>query len=54
MLFYNERPKFHEIEGFKIIEQEDYLNITYVEDGDRVQMIDWLHFAEQPESRNLD
>ncbi len=30
------------------------MNITYIEDGNRVQMIDWLHFVEQPETRNLD
>ncbi len=37
-----------------INEREDYLNITYSEDGDIAKVTDYTHFHYMEESRNLE
>ena len=51
---HGETPKFREIEGYIIQELEDYLNISYSDDGAYVKMKDWLHFDEFKDSKSLD
>lgn len=53
-LLRHQKPQFQEISGFKIQELEDFLNITYLEDGNKVKVRDWTRFTEWPESRDLD
>lgn len=53
-LLHGEKPQFNEVGGFKIQELEDFLDITYLEDGNKVKIRDWTRFAEWYESKSLD
>ena len=50
----NKTPKFREVSGFIIQELEDFLNITYLDHGNKVKVRDWVRFAEWPESKDLE
>lgn len=54
VLLHGDKPQFREVEGYIILEQEDYLDIKYKEDGNIVEMRDWLHFDVHEDSRNLE
>ena len=54
MFLHGEKPKFKEYQGFILHEMEDYLNITYLENGKFVRMKDWLHYDVYKDSRNID
>jgi len=45
-LLHGEKPQFIEVGGYKIQELEDFLDITYLEDGNKVKIRDWTRFAE--------
>jgi hypothetical protein len=53
-LLRHKKPQFQEVSGYKIQELEDFLNITYLEDGNKVKIKDWLRFVDWHESRDLD
>lgn len=44
MILHGEKPRFREISGYKITELEDFLDIKYLDDGNKVEFLDWLHF----------
>jgi hypothetical protein len=47
-LLFGQKPQFREVGGYKIQELEDFLNITYLEDGNKVKVRDWTRFEEWP------
>lgn len=53
-LLHDRKPVFTEVSGYKIQELEDFINITYLDNGNKVKAKDWIRFAEWFESRNLD
>ena len=43
-LIHHAKPQFQEVSNFKIQELQDFLDITYLDDGNKVKIRDWLRF----------
>ena len=43
-LIHHAKPQFQEVSNFKIQELQDFLDITYLDDGNKVKIRDWIRF----------
>jgi hypothetical protein len=53
-LLHGEKPKFKEVMDFKLQEFEEFFDIRYSDDDDKVTFKDWLYFHEYIDSRDID